>query len=266
MAPTPVRDGRRAAIVTGGATGVGAATAIMLAQRGYDIAIMFNKSRKEADETAAACEREGARAIAIKGNVAEDRDCKAAVAETVKAFGRVDALVNSAGATQFVPLSDLDGQNAEDFQKIYAVNVIGPYQMARAAAPQLRVGGIGAIVSVSSVGSLNGNGSSYSYVTSKAALNTLTLALARNLAPEIRVNAVLPGLIETRWLKDGLGEEAYRRVRDGWADAAALGKACTAEDVAQTILWLVADAALVTGQLLTVDGGYLLGRPTRVAR
>jgi len=266
MAPTAVRDGRRAAIVTGGATGVGAATAVMLARRGYDVAIMFSKSQMEAEETAAACEREGTRAIATRGNVAEDAACKAAVAATVQAFGRLDALVNSAGATQFVPLSDLDGQNAEDFQKIYAVNVIGPYQMARAAAPHLRAGGVGAVVSVSSVGSLNGNGSSYSYVTSKAALNTLTLALARNLAPEIRVNAVLPGLIETRWLKDGLGEEAYRRVRDGWADAAALGKACTAEDVAQTIVWLIADAALVTGQLLTVDGGYLLGRPTRVAR
>jgi 3-oxoacyl-[acyl-carrier protein] reductase len=265
MAPTAVRDGKRAAIVTGGATGVGAATAVMLARRGYDVAIMFSKSRNEAEETAALCEREGARAIAIQGSVAEDAACKSAVAETVQAFGCLDALVNSAGATQFVPLSDLDGQNAEDFQKIYAVNVIGPYQMARAAAPHLRAGG-GAIVSVSSVGSLNGNGSSYSYVTSKAALNTLTLALARNLAPEIRVNAVLPGLIETRWLKDGLGEEAYRRVRDGWADAAALGKACTAEDVAQTIVWLIADAALVTGQLLTVDGGYLLGRPTQVAR
>jgi 3-oxoacyl-[acyl-carrier protein] reductase len=266
MPPTPEPDRKRAAIVTGGATGVGAAAAIMLAQRGYDIAIVFSKSRKEATETAGLCEREGVRAIAIKGNVAEDADCRAAVDAAVNAFGRLDALVNSAGATQFVPLSELDGQNAEDFQKIYAVNVIGPYQMARAAAPHMRKGGTGSIVSVSSVGSLNGNGSSYSYVTSKAALNTLTLALARNLAPEIRVNAVLPGLIETRWLKVGLGDEAYQRVRDGWADAAALGKACTAEDVAQTILWLIADATLVTGQLLTVDGGYLLGRPTRVAR
>ena len=174
--------------------------------------------------------------------------------------------MNAAGTTQFVPLGDLDGQKAEDFQKVYAVNVIGPYQMARAAAPHLRASGAGAIVNVSSVGSLNGNGSSYSYVTSKAALNTLTLALARNLAPEIRVNCVLPGLITTRWLKDGLGAEAYERVRDGWADAAALQKTCTAEDVAQTIVWLAADAALITGQLLTVDGGFLLGRPTRVAR
>jgi 3-oxoacyl-[acyl-carrier protein] reductase len=256
----------RAAIVTGGATGVGAATAVLLAKRGYDVAIIFSKSETEAEETVARCKAEGTRAVAIKGDVADDVACRAAVAAAAAAFGRLDALVNCAGATQFVPLSDLDGQNAADFQKIYAVNVIGPYQMARAAAPHMRRGGAGAVVNVSSVGSLNGNGSSYSYVTSKAALNTLTLALARNLAPEIRVNAVLPGLIETRWLKVGLGEEAYQRVRDGWADASALGKACTAEDVAETIVWLAADAALVTGQLLTVDGGFMLGRPTRVAR
>ena len=128
----------------------------------------------------------------------------------------VDVLVNAAGTTQFVPLSDLDGQKAEDFQKVYAVNVIGPYQMARAAAPHLRASGAGAIVNVSSVGSLNGNGSSYSYVTSKAALNTLTLALARNLAPEIRVNCVLPGLITDalaeRWARRGGVRARARRL------------------------------------------------------
>jgi 3-oxoacyl-[acyl-carrier protein] reductase len=254
------------AIVTGGATGVGAATAIMLAERGYRVAINYSRSRQEADDTVAQCARAGSEAIAVQGDVAEDAACRASVDATVERFGRVDVLVNSAGTTQFVPLSDLDGQNAADFQKVYAVNVIGPYQMARAAAPHLRASGAGAIVNVSSVGSLNGNGSSYSYVTSKAALNTLTLALARNLAPEIRVNAVLPGLIQTRWLKNGLGEDAYQRVRDGWADAAALQKTCTAEDVAGTIVWLAVDAPLITGQLLTLDGGFLLGRPTRVSK
>jgi 3-oxoacyl-[acyl-carrier protein] reductase len=256
----------RAAIVTGGATGVGAATALEFARRGYRVAINYSRSKAEAEGTVAQCRSAGGDAIAVQGDVAEDAACRAVVEAAMARFGRIDALINSAGTTQFVPLSDLDGQNAEDFQKVYAVNVIGPYQMARAAAPHLRASGAGAIVNVSSVGSLNGNGSSYSYVTSKSALNTLTLALARNLAPEIRVNAVLPGLIQTRWLKNGLGDEAYQRVRDGWADAAALQKTCTAEDVAQTIVWLAADAPLVTGQLLTVDGGFLLGRPTRVAR
>jgi len=256
----------RAAIVTGGATGVGAATALELAQRGYRVAIVYSRSKSDADHSVAACIAAGVDAIALQGDVADDAACRAVVAATVSRFGRVDVLVNCAGTTQFVPLSDLDGQNAEDFQKVYAVNVIGPYQMARAAAPHLRTSAAGAIVNVSSIGSLNGNGSSYSYVTSKAALNTLTLALARNLAPEIRVNCVLPGLIQTRWLKNGLGDEAYERVRDGWADASALQKTCTAEDVAQTIVWLATDAALVTGQLITVDGGFLLGRPTRVSR
>jgi 3-oxoacyl-[acyl-carrier protein] reductase len=257
---------KRAAVITGGGTGVGAATALALAERGYDIAIAYSRSAKDAEAVVAQCNAKGADAIAVQGDVAEDAACRAIVEAAAQRFGRVDVLVNSAGTTQFVPLSDLDGQSAADFQKIYAVNVIGPYQMARAAAPHMRRAGGGAIVNVSSVGSLNGNGSSYSYVTSKAALNTLTLALARNLAPEIRVNAVLPGLIETRWLKVGLGDDAYQRVRDGWADASALGKSCTAEDVAQTIVWLAVDAALVTGQLLTVDGGFMLGRPTRVAR
>ena len=261
----PASEGR-AAIVTGGATGVGAAVALELAQRGYRVAINYSRSKLEAEETVAQCRRAGADAIALQGDVADDAACRATVAAAFAQFGRVDILVNSAGTTQFVPLSDLDGQNADDFHKVYAVNVVGPYQMARAAAPHLRASGAGAIVNVSSVGSLNGNGSSYSYVTSKAALNTLTLALARNLAPEIRVNCVLPGLIQTRWLKNGLGEEAYARVRDGWADAAALQKTCTAEDVAHMIVWLAADAPLVTGQLLTVDGGFLLGRPTRVAK
>ena len=256
----------RAAIVTGGATGVGAATALMLAERGYRVAINYSRSAREANETVAACKAAGSQAIAVQGDVADDAACRAIVTAAIERFGRLDALVNSAGTTQFVPLSDLDGQNAGDFQKVYAVNVIGPYQMARAAAPHMRNNGSGAIVHVSSVGSLNGNGSSYSYVTSKAALNALTLALARNLAPEIRVNAVLPGLIETRWLRRGLGDETYQRVRDGWADASALGKTCTAEDVARAIVWLLDEASLVTGQLITVDGGFLLGRPTRVAR
>lgn len=263
----PTLEGQApAAVITGGATGVGAASAVAFAKRGYNVAINFSTSAKEADETVAQCRREGVDAMAIQADVADDAACRRTIDSAVERFGRIDALVNSAGTTQFVPLDDLEGLNAEDFHKVYAVNVIGPYQMARAAAPHMRRSGAGAVVNVSSVGSLNGNGSSYSYVTSKAALNSLTLALARNLAPEIRVNAVLPGLIETRWLKRGLGDEAYERVRDGWAGASALGKACTADDVAQTIVWLAADAPLITGQLLTVDGGFLLGRPTRVTR
>jgi 3-oxoacyl-[acyl-carrier protein] reductase len=257
---------KRGAVVTGGATGVGAATAIMLAARGCDVAVNYSRSATEAEQVVGQCRAMGVDAFAFQGDVADDGSCRRMIAEAAARFGRVDVVVNCAATTQFVPLSDLEAQSGADFQRVYAVNVIGPYQMARAAAPHLRRGGAGAIINVSSIGSLNGNGSSYSYITSKAALNTLTLALARNLAPDIRVNAVLPGLIETRWLKLGLGEETYERVRDGFADAAALGKTCKAEDVAQAIVWLALDAPLMTGQLITVDGGFLLGRPTRVSR
>ena len=250
------------AIITGGGTGVGAATAAKLSARGYRIAVNYSRSASEAEATAAACRE----AIAIQGDVAADADCRRIVAETLARWGRVDALVNCAGATQFVPMDDLEALNAEDFQRVFAVNTIAPYQLARAAAPYLRSSGKGAIVHVSSTSAYTGNGSSYAYVTSKAALHTLTLALARALAPEIRVNCVVPGLITSRWLGKGLGEEAYQRVRQSWVDASALGKVCAPEDVAEVIAWLVADAALLTGQLITVDGGFLLGRPARIAK
>ena len=256
----------RAAVVTGGGTGVGAAVAEMLAARGLNVAIVYSRSETEANACADRCRAHNADAICIKADVASDADCRRVASTVEAAWGRLDVLVNSAGTTQFAAMSDLEAQSMEDFQKVYAVNAIGPYQMARALAPMMESAGAGAIVNVSSIGSLNGNGSSYSYVASKAALNAITLALARNLAPQIRVNAVLPGLIETRWLKLGLGADAYARVRDNWADAAALQKVCTAADVAQSIVWLALDAALVTGQLLVVDGGFLLGRPISVAK
>jgi NAD(P)-dependent dehydrogenase (short-subunit alcohol dehydrogenase family) len=163
-------------------------------------------------------------------------------------------------------MDDLDLQNANDFQEVHAVNVVGAYQMVRAAAPAMKTAGGGAVVNVSSTSALSGSGSSFAYVTSKAALNTLTLALARALSPLIRVNCVLPGLIETRWLKEGLGEEVYNSIREGFANASALQKTCKPEDIADAIVWLIEGANLVTGQLIIVDGGFLLGRPQRVSR
>jgi 3-oxoacyl-[acyl-carrier protein] reductase len=256
----------KVAIVTGGGTGVGAETAKLLVQKGFKVAIVFKHSASEASETVDRCRAFGVDAMSVQGDVAIDADCRRAAAAAESKWGRIDVLVNSAGTTQFAPMNDLEAQTADDFQKVYAVNTIGPFQMARAVSASMQRGEAGAIVNVSTVGSLNGNGSSYSYVTSKAALNILTVALARSLAPRIRVNAVLPGLIDTRWLKIGLGDAAYQRVRDDWAEAAALETICSASDVAQSIVWLALEAKLMTGQLITVDGGFLLGRPTRVAR
>jgi len=184
------------ALISGGATGVGAATARGLAARGFRVAINYRRSADEAEATAAACRAAGTDVLALQGDVAEDRACRSLVARTVEAWGRLDVLVCSAGITQFTQIADFDGQNAEDFHHVFAVNAIGPYQLARAASSHLRASGSGAIVNVSSIAGQNGNGSSLAYIASKGALNSLTLALARLLAPEVRVNAVLPGLIE----------------------------------------------------------------------
>jgi 3-oxoacyl-[acyl-carrier protein] reductase len=162
-------------------------------------------------------------------------------------------------------MSDLDALNAPDFERVFAVNTIGAYQMVRAVSSFLRRSR-GAIVNVSSTGGAAGTGSSYAYAASKAALNSLTVALARNLAPEIRVNAVAPGMIEGKWLRDGLGEEAYQRTKANFIANSALGCICTPEDVADAIGWLIAGTAVVTGQILTIDGGGTLGKPPVVER
>jgi 3-oxoacyl-[acyl-carrier protein] reductase len=253
-------DTKRVAIVTGAAGGVGAATALLLARRGYDLVLNFNRSAELMQASLEACRAAGADAITLQGDVAQDDVCRALAREAVERFGGIDAVVNAAGATRFVPIADLEGVNADDFQRIIGINMLGPFQMARAAAPHLREGGT--VVNVSSNSTLSGNGSSLPYVVSKGALNTLTLGLARALAPKVRVNAVLPGLIEGRWMRDGLGDDAsYERVKSGYAATSLLERVCTPEDIAGAIAWLLDPACLMTGQLMVVDAGFLLGKP-----
>lgn len=256
---------RRTAIVTGAGTGIGAATALWLARHGYDVLVNYRASEEAAARVAAQCRSQGVDSLSAQGDVARDEDCRRLAALAQDRWGRIDILVNSAGTTQFVAMSDLDALNAPDFERVFAVNAIGPYQMVRAVADCMRREG-GAIVNVSSIAGMTGTGSSYAYAASKGALNTLTLALARNLAPEIRVNAVLPGMVEGRWLKDGLGVEAYERVKQRFTNDAALAKVCTPEDVADAIGWLADGTSSVTGQLITVDAGLTLGRPPPVTK
>jgi len=252
-------------LITGAATGVGAATALYLAARGYCVTINYSRSESAAEVVAARCRDLGADTIVVQGDVADDEACRRMVALTMSRWGRLDAVVCSAGTTQFLPMSDLSAITAEDFERVFRVNAIGPFQVIRAAEAALRASR-GAVVTVSSIASLTGNGSSYAYVASKAALNALTLGLARNLAPEVRVNAVLPGFIEGRWLLEGLGADAYESVRTKWAADSALQTVCTPEQVAEVVGWLILGAQIMTGQLITADGGMLLGRPPAVGR
>jgi 3-oxoacyl-[acyl-carrier protein] reductase len=252
---------RKAAIVTGSATGIGAACAEELARRGFDVVVNYTRSRDEAERTAQACIEAGARAFAVQADVAQDADCRRLAAQALEAYGRLDALVNSAGTTRLVPHHDLDGLDAADFQRIYAVNCIGPYQMVRACAPALRATGRAAVVNISAIGGITGAGSSIAYAASKGALNTMTLSLARALGPEIRVNAVCPGLVESRWMRELHGER-YDRFKAEWEDVAPLAATAEAADVADAVAWFVTGASQVTGQCLVLDSGYTLGRPS----
>ena len=249
---------KRIAIITGGSTGVGAATARMLAARGYNVLINYSRSADAAAQVVKECIDLGAEAFAIQADVARDSDCRELVRQAVARWGHVDALVNSAGTTRFIPMGELEAVTTDDFERIYAVNTIGPFQMARAVKAHMPQGS--AIVNVSSIAGLTGSGSSLPYVLSKAALNMLTVSLARSLAPAIRVNAVLPGMIEGRWMRDGLGDEAFERVKGQYAATALLGKICSPEQIASAIYWLMEPDSVVTGQLIPVDAGFMLGR------
>ena len=254
---------RRTAIITGGASGVGAAVARMLAARNCNVLINYSRSQDAADKVVQECLALGVDAFAFQADVAKDADCRQLVGQAVARWGFVDALVNSAGTTRFIPIADLEAVSTEDFEQVYAVNTLGPFQMARAVRPHLRDGG--AIVNVSSIAGLTGSGSSLPYVLSKAALNMLTVALARTFAPAIRVNAVLPGMIDGRWMRDGLGDEAFERVKRQYASVAALGKISSPEQIASAVCWLLEPDSVVTGQLIPVDAGFMLGRPPSVA-
>jgi 3-oxoacyl-[acyl-carrier protein] reductase len=249
---------RKVAIVTGSGTGVGAASAQTLAAHGYDVLINYSKSAAQAEAASDACRNAGADTLLMRGDVADDTDCKALAQAAVGRWGRLDALVNNAGITSFGGAANWDAIDPETFQRVIGVNALGTFQMIRACAPHLKAAH-GSIVNVSSIAGVLGIGSSVAYIASKGAVNSMTLYFARAMAPEVRVNAVCPGLITTRWFVDGLGQEGYEKIKAGYEGLAPLGRACSAEDVAEAVLWLVDGARTVTGELLLLDGGVHLG-------
>jgi 3-oxoacyl-[acyl-carrier protein] reductase len=249
-------DGR-AAIVTGASRGVGRATALALASRGCDVVVNYSRSRREAEAVVEQVRALGARAEAVQADVGDDASCRTLIGAAEKAFGRLDVLINNAGTTVFIPHAELERVGDADWDHILAVNLKGPFQCARAAKPLMDRSGGGEIVNVSSVAGIIGTGSSIPYCASKAALNMLTVTLARVLAPKIRVNAVAPGFIAGSWLAEGLGP-AYEAIKSAMVQRAPLGRVCEPEDVAAAILSLVTGSDLVTGHVLPCEGGMLI--------
>ncbi len=258
-------------VVTGAGTGLGAATAVGAAKRGASgVVINYASSRDAAEAVADLCRDAGAKVALVQGDVASVADCRR-MAEVAAPWGSLHALVNNAGTTKFArDHSDLDALSAEDFQRIYGVNTVGPYQMIRACRPLLEAGARSAgrassVVNVSSVAALNATGSSVAYIASKGALNIMSVALARALAPLIRVNAICPGYIESPWTEKVEGKAVADRFREQVKAIVPLRFAAAAEDVAETVLFLAGPGGRnMTGELVGSDTGYRMLGPQPV--
>ena len=254
----------KVAIVTGSATGLGAACAVDLAGRGWNVVINYTKSKKEADETYETVKSKGVEAILVQADMGQDADCRQLAAETMKEWGRIDGLINNAGTTKFQSQGDLEGVTPEDFDRILRVNVTGPYMMSRAVYPTMKKqwdenGDRGSIVNISSIAGVLGVGTSIPYAASKGALNTLTLSLARWFGPAVRVNTVCPGFIQTRWLLGALGETDYEKLKNAQEQTTPLRQAGTPEQMAEAAIFFLTSASNITGEFLIVDAGTHLG-------
>ena len=240
---------KKAALITGGGTGVGRAATLQLAARGFDVAINYSRSKEDAEATAAEAHEKGARAICMQCDVADDGQVRAMIERCKAEFGRLDVVVNNAGTTFFVKHTELEEMTEERWDRILAVNLKGPFFVSRAAIPLMRAGGGGAIVNVASVAGVAGSGSSIAYAASKGGLITMTKSMAKAFAPDIRVNAVCPGVIISRWL------EGHEDMVEAALKITPLKRASTTDDIADVVVFLACDAGMMTGQALVVDGG-----------
>ncbi len=241
----------RTAIITGGGTGIGRATALLLADRGVNVLVNYSRSADDAERTAAELRTKGVKALPWKADVADDRAVREMIEAAVRELGRIDIVVNNAGKTHYVALDDLEGMKDELWDDIFSVNVKGAFFVSRAAAPELKKNR-GCIVNVASIAGTNGRGSCMAYAASKAAMLSVNKSLALALAPEVRVNAVAPGIVMSRWVEGH--EDHVEKLSKGTP----LGRAATPEDVAEVILSLIERGNLVTGQAWVVDGGFSL--------
>lgn len=241
----------KVALVSGGGTGIGRATSLALAERGATVAINYSRSKSEAEETAQIINRKGGRAITFQADVSRDKEVRGMVDRLVQQFGTIDALINNASITRHIPYDDLEAATGEVWDDLYNVNVKGMFYCARAVYPFMKKNKQGTIVNLGSIAGQTGLGSSLPYAVSKAAVHGLTKSLARALAPDIRVNCVVPGAVQTRWWA---GKEEQMKML---APDLLLQRISTPEDIAQFICAALEQEAM-TGQIITVDSGQTL--------
>ena len=245
---------KKSALVTGAATGIGRSAVLALAGAGYDVALNFSSSERAAHETAAAAGKLGARTLLVRCDVSDEAGVRAMLKAVEDDFGRLDVLINNAGTTAPWKPRDLETLSLEDWDRVFAVNVRGLFQVTRAAIPLLRQSK-GCVVNTASIVGLRPGPQPLPYAASKAAVVNLTRTLAWNLAPDIRVNAVAPGWMEGDWMKRML-KDKYEALMDKRAKATPLKRVVTADDVAETMLSLVQSNRFVTGEVIVIDGGF----------
>lgn len=244
------------ALVTGASSGIGRSAVLALAGAGYDLVINYASSKDRAEQVAKEAEQRGARAVTAQADVADEAAVHSMLDVVEQTFGRLDALVNNAGTTVDTPPSDLDGLSMEDWDRVFAVNVRGMFQVTRAAVPLLRRSPQPAVVNTASIVGLRPGPQPFPYAASKAAVVALTKTLAGRLGPEgIRVNAVAPGWMVGEWMEDQLGER-YEKLMDRRARLTPLGRCVTADDVAETMVALITSMRFVNGEIVVVDGGF----------
>jgi 3-oxoacyl-[acyl-carrier protein] reductase len=246
---------KRVGLVTGAATGIGRSAAVALARAGFDVGINFSRSEAQARETAAQAQQAGAQTLLVKCDVSDEAGVRAMIDAIGARFGRLDVLVNNAGVTASWKPKDLETLSLDDWDRVFAVNVRGVFQVTRAALPLLRKGERPCIVNTASIVGLRPGPQPPPYAASKAAVVNLTQTLAWNLGPEIRVNAVAPGWMEGDWMQRVL-KDKYEDLMGKRAKATPLRRVVTADDVAETMMSLIETNRFVTGEVIVVDGGY----------
>lgn len=245
---------RKVALVTGAATGIGRSAVLALARAGYDVVVNYSSSDKAARATAAEAQKLGARTLLVRCDVSDEPGVRAMVSQVKETFGRLDVLVNNAGTTAAWKPKDLETLSLEEWDRVFAVNVRGLFQVSRACVALLREAK-GCIVNTASIVGLRPGPQPLPYAASKAAVVNLTKTLAWNLGPEIRVNAVAPGWMEGDWMKRML-KDKYDDLMGKRAKATPLKRVVTADDVAETMMSLIEANRFVTGEVIVIDGGF----------
>jgi NAD(P)-dependent dehydrogenase (short-subunit alcohol dehydrogenase family) len=247
---------QRVAIVTGGGTGIGRATSLLLAQSvATAVVVTYSQSSDAAEEVVSLLKEMGCDAISYKADVTSEDAIAAMIAECLKRWGQIDILINNAGTTEFIPFDDLDAA-ASAWDRIHEVNVQGTFRCTRLAAEHLRKSR-GVIVNVGSIAGIRASGSSLPYSVSKAAVHHLTRGLAVALAPQVRVNAIAPGTVDTRWYRGVAGDDEADRDAAAVTAKTPLHGIATPEQCAQAIVGLI-NSEWVTGEIVVVDGGRSL--------